>query len=66
MILYDYPEESIRKKILKMKSDILSRNVPFDSLIMRLSIGPKYKDKSYPTLIFINNHKKYHLDYKAG
>ena len=33
---------------------------------MRLSIGPKYKNKSYYALLFINNHKRYNLDYKVG
>jgi len=33
---------------------------------MKLSIGPKYVNKSYYVLLFVNNHKRYNLDYKFG
>ena len=66
MILFNYPEKLIRNKIKEMKKTILSGNVSLENLIMRLSIGSKYKLKSNPISVFIGNHKKYNLDYKAG
>jgi len=66
MILYKYPKKLIKEKVIKMKKELLAGEVPFEKLIMRLSIGPKYKNKSYYVLLFINNHKRYNLDYKVG
>ncbi|ORX42240.1 DNA/RNA polymerase [Piromyces finnis] len=66
MILFDYPEKQIRHKVLEMKNKLLSGNVPLEKLIMKLSIGPKYVNKSYYVLLFVNNHKMYNLDYKIG
>jgi len=40
--------------------------VTIEKLIMKLSIGPKYINKSYYVLLFVNNHKRYNLDYKIG
>ncbi|ORX51122.1 hypothetical protein BCR36DRAFT_370072 [Piromyces finnis] len=66
MILFDYPEKEIRHKVLEMKNKFLSGNVQLEKLIMKLSIGPKYVNKSYYVLLFVNNHKMYNLDYKIG
>ncbi|ORX73452.1 DNA/RNA polymerase [Anaeromyces robustus] len=66
MMLYNYPEELIKKKVLEMKTEILTGKVPLNKLIMRLSIGPKYVNNSYYVLLFVNNHKKLNLDYKVG
>ncbi|ORX41576.1 DNA/RNA polymerase [Piromyces finnis] len=66
MILFDYPENLIRNKVLEMKNKLLSGDVPLEKLIMKLSIGPKYVNKSYYVLLFVNNHKMYNLDYKVG
>ena len=65
MILYKYPKKIIKEKVIKMKKELLAGEVPFEKLIMRLSIGPKYKNKSYYILLFINNYKRYNLDYKV-
>ncbi|OUM56586.1 hypothetical protein PIROE2DRAFT_65452, partial [Piromyces sp. E2] len=66
MILYNYPLNVIRKKVLEMKNEILSGKVPLEKLVMKLSIGPKYVNKSYYVLLFVNNHKRYNLNYKVG
>ena len=65
MILYKYPKKIIKEKVIKMKKELLAGEVSFEKLIMHLSIGPKYKNKSYYVLLFINNHKRYNLDYKV-
>ncbi|OUM57119.1 hypothetical protein PIROE2DRAFT_17991 [Piromyces sp. E2] len=49
-----------------MKNELLSGKVPLEKLVMKLSIGPKYVNKSYYVLLFVNNHKKYNLKYKVG
>jgi len=66
MILFNYPTHSICKKVLEMKKELVSGKVPVEKLIMKLSIGPKYVNKSYYVLLFVNNHKQYNLDYKIG
>jgi len=66
MILFNYPKNLINKKVEEMKKELLSGNVPLEKLIMKLSVGPKYVNKSYYVLLFVNNHKRYNLDYKVG
>ena len=66
MILFGYPEKQIRSKVLEMKNKLLSGEVPLEKLVMKLSIGRKYVNKSYYVLLFVNNHKLYNLDYKIG
>ncbi len=66
MILYKYPKKLIKEKVKRMKNELLAGEVPLEKLIMRLSIGPKYVDKTYYVLLFVNNHRMYHLDYKVG
>ncbi|ORX41412.1 DNA/RNA polymerase [Piromyces finnis] len=66
MILFDYPEKQIRYKVLEMKNKLLSGDVPLEKLLMKMTIGPKYVNKSYYVLLFVNNHKMYNLDYKIG
>jgi len=63
MILYDYPK-NYREKVLKMISDLKSGNVPLNDMVMKLSVGRKYIDKNNKVLLFVNNHKKYQLNYK--
>ncbi|KAG4108046.1 DNA/RNA polymerase [Neocallimastix lanati (nom. inval.)] len=66
MILYDYPKNYIKEKVLKMTSDLKSGNVPLSDMVMKLSVGRKYIDKNNKVLLFVNNHKKYQLNYKYG
>ena len=66
MILFNYPKKLIRKKVIEMKKELLFGKVPLEKLIMKLSVGPKYVNKSYYVLLFVNNHKRYNLDYKIG
>jgi len=66
MILYNYPKELIKRKVLEMKQSILNGEVPLENLILKLSIGPKYINKTYYVLLFVSNHKHYNLDYKIG
>jgi len=33
-------------------------------MVMKLSAGRKYIDKNNKVLLFVNNHKKYQLNYK--
>ncbi|KAG4103664.1 hypothetical protein H8356DRAFT_1362926 [Neocallimastix lanati (nom. inval.)] len=44
--------------------DLKSGNVPLSDMVMKLSAGRKYIDKNNKVLLFVNNHKKYQLNYK--
>jgi len=59
MILYKYPEElkKKKKKVDKMKNELLTSKVPLEKLVKRLFNGSRYLNKSSYVLLLVNNPK---------